>query len=140
MLPALNDAARLRDAIRGALPDVKRGTLRIWGDWFGRPHDNVHRVVGAAAEGECVTVDFDGGETLTVWRPAGYEIDATRFRILQADRVRWEWMAYGRPPDAGARSFLDYLRHGRLIRGESNVTWFAPPFRTDSDMPAAELL
>jgi hypothetical protein len=79
----LNDAARVRDFILGALPDLKGGTLRIWGDWFGRAHDNRHRVTGATVHGESVTIGFDQGETLTVWGPAGREIDAARFRILQ---------------------------------------------------------
>jgi hypothetical protein len=137
-VPAVSDADRVRDAILGALPGVKPGTLRIWGDWFGRPHDNVHRVVGASADGECVTVDFDAGEQLMVWRPDGYEIDGSHFRIDGAYRFRWEWVPYGRA--AGARAFLDYLRQGSVIRGETNVTWFTPSFLTDPAMPAAELV
>jgi hypothetical protein len=136
----LNDAALVRDSILGALPDLKGGTLRIWGDWFGRPHDNYHRVTGATVDGESVTIGFDQGETLTVWRPAGCEIDAARFRILDADRVRWEWLAYGRLRETGTRYFLDYMRQGRVIRGESNVDWYTPAFQTDPSMPAVELV
>jgi hypothetical protein len=92
MLPGVSDAARVRDAILGALPNVKSGTLRIWGDWFGRPHDNIHRITGATA-------------------------DAPR---------RWY--------------VLDYIREGRVIRGDSNVDWYTPTFQTDPAMPAAELV
>jgi hypothetical protein len=136
----VSDAARVRDAILGALPEVKGGTLRIWGDWFGRPHDNIHRIKHAAADAQAVTMTFDKGETLTVWRPVGYEIGGARFRILAADRVRWEWVRYGATESEAARSFLDYVCQGPVIRGESNVTWFTPAFRTDSTMPAAELV
>lgn len=136
----MNDASRIRDSILAALPDVKRGTLRIWGDWFGRPYDNVHRVTGATADESSVTIVFDQGETLTLWGPDGYEIDLERFRVLRADRVRWEWHAYGRPRDVGRRYFLDYLRQGAVIRGESNVDWFQPAFLTDAARPAAELV
>lgn len=135
-----DDAVRIRDCILSVLPDVKGGTLRIWGDWFGRPYDNHHRVTGATADGVSVTVGFDQGETLRLWRPVGFEIDATNFRVLSADRVRWEWFYYGRLPEAKNRFFLDYRRRDAAIQGESNVDWYSPAFQTDPAMPAAELV
>jgi hypothetical protein len=140
MLPGVSDAARVRDAILGALPNVKRGTLRIWGDWFGRPHDNIHRITGATADAHVVTITFDQDETLTVWQPAGGEFNAARFRIREADRVRWDWFAYGPPAVPRRPYFLDYIREGRVIRGDSNVDWYTPTFQTDPSMPAAELV
>lgn len=136
----MSDAARVRDSILGALPAVKGGTLRIWGDWFGRPYDNHHRIREATVDGDAVTIGFDQDETLTVWRPFGCAIDAVRFRIVEAERVRWEWFSYGCPREGATRYFLDYLRQGRVIRGETNVDWFAPAFRTDPAMPAVELV
>src|SRR5690606_8650557 len=43
--------------------------LRIWGSWFGRPHDNCHQIVEATAEGEMLLVRFDAGERLMVFSP-----------------------------------------------------------------------
>lgn len=134
------DPAKIRAAILGILPDVKAGTLRIWGDWFGRPHDDVHRIVGADSDDCSVTITFEGKETLRVWHPAGVQVGPDAFRILQAERVRWEWFYYGRPQLPQNRYFLDYAFHGGTVRGSSNVDWYSPRFETDPAMPAVELV
>ena len=134
------DAAHIRGCILRLLPSVKSGTLRIWGDWFGRPYDNCHRVIEAAADEVSVTVGFDQGETLRVWRPVGFEIDATTFRIRGAERIRWEWFYYGRPPESQNRFFLDSTHRAGFIQGQSNVDWYSPAFQTDAVMPAIELV
>jgi hypothetical protein len=40
---------QLAERINAALP-VKSGALRVWGDWFGRPYDNMHVIVSASSE------------------------------------------------------------------------------------------
>jgi hypothetical protein len=35
--------------IANLLRHVKRGTLRFWGEWFGRQYDNIHIVVSCDA-------------------------------------------------------------------------------------------
>ena len=37
------------------------GTLRFFGDWFGRPHDNFHRLESATVDEESLVLRFDGG-------------------------------------------------------------------------------
>ena len=93
----MDEAGAIADQIQRALPNLKSGTLRMFGDWFGKPWDNFHTLVSAEAEGNCLVLTFDAGETLRVWDPAGFEGDAATFRIQRASRVRWQWYYYGRP-------------------------------------------
>lgn len=66
------------------------GTLRVFGDWFGKPYDNWHRPVSAQVVGTSLVVRFDGGEVLTVHEPRGVDLDPTTFRVRTASRVRWD--------------------------------------------------
>jgi hypothetical protein len=80
----MSEATEIAERIASALPDLKRGTLRMFGDWFGRPWDNLHTIVAAEAEENCLILHFDEGETLRVWEPGGDEADASLFRIWRA--------------------------------------------------------
>ena len=93
----MGEAGGLAAAIQVALPEIKSGTLRLFGQWFGRPYDNIHRVVGAEVEADCVVIRFNQGETLRVWQPAQWQVSAEVFQIGRAARVLWEWYHYGKP-------------------------------------------
>jgi hypothetical protein len=47
----------IRDLIMATPPS---GTLRIWGDWFGRPYDNAHRIVSVAVDADTLLIGMDG--------------------------------------------------------------------------------
>ena len=98
------------------LPQRNRaGTLRMFGDWFGRPLDNVHFVVDAVAEEGRLVLRFAKHETLTVWNPDGYETEGHTLRIAHADRVRWEWNSVGKEPSEN-QMFRDYiLKQGKIV-------------------------
>ena len=83
--------------IQQLLPHVHSGTLRFWGAWFGKPHDNFHTIVRADADDDCLILHFNEEETLRVWNPTGCQIDSKQFIILSASRVLWQWYWYGRP-------------------------------------------
>ena len=55
----------IRDLIMATQPS---GTLRIWGDWFGRPYDNAHRIVSVAVDADTLLIGMDGDELLSVMR------------------------------------------------------------------------
>ncbi|MGH7148751.1 MAG: hypothetical protein ACREKR_06540 [Candidatus Methylomirabilales bacterium] len=109
------DAARMAERIRALLPGVKRRTLRIWGDWFGRPFDNVHTIVGCAVERDRVTLLMDKGETLTIWNPGSFQIGGDVFIVGSAERVLWEWFPYGQDEDLRGRNHEDYVRGGDIV-------------------------
>ena len=92
----MESASQIADAII-ELPERNRsGTLKMFGDWFGRPMDNVHRVIGANADAERLILTFNNAEKLTIWNPTGYSTSGYTIRIANAKRVRWEWYYYGR--------------------------------------------
>lgn len=74
----------------------KGGTLRFWGDWFGRPYDNFHKPVSAEHNGSVLTIRFDNGERLTVFEPSGIVNEQNDFHIESASKIVWEWYYYGR--------------------------------------------
>lgn len=121
----------------GAAPS---GSLRVFGDWFGRPHDNVHRPVSADSSGPCLIVHFDGDETLRVWEPEGITITASKLLVRGAARVRWEWFSYG-SEQTPENLFVEehWVEDGR-VRASSTATWYQPSFSPSLVHPAVELL
>lgn len=136
----INSAEAASKRIQGLLPGIKSGTLRFWGHWFGRPADNVHRIIGSAVQGDTLRVFFDHGETLTVWSPRKIKISTSKFRVGQADRVRWEWFYYGRPRVQSNFYYHDFERSPDGIIANTNVDWYKPTFETDPGRSAIEIV
>jgi hypothetical protein len=136
----MDEAEHIADRIREALPRLKRGTLRFWGVWFGRPYDNLHSLVGCESKQEILRVYFNEDEILTVWVPSGLVLDESTFQIRNAERVRWEWFAYGRPKTLANRFFKDLVKNGNTVVASTNVDWYTPDLRTNLSLPAVEIL
>jgi hypothetical protein len=51
----------IANKLAAILPDVKRGALRFWGDWLGRPFDNGHLLVECEASDDCLRLRFNEG-------------------------------------------------------------------------------
>ncbi|WP_419728019.1 hypothetical protein [Lichenicola sp.] len=81
-------AEMLADRLSKQLPHVKHGSLRISGEWSGRPYDNVHTVIAALAQGDTLTVSFDQGETLAFENPDEAVFDQNTFEVGVASRAR----------------------------------------------------
>lgn len=45
------------------------GTLRFYGEWFGRPYDNYHKILECVFKDEILYIKFDAGETIKIWNP-----------------------------------------------------------------------
>ena len=136
----MSEAEQIAQQISFALPNIKRGTLRFWGVWFGRPYDNLHRVVAVEAEGEVLRLRFHQDEQLTVWHPNGFQLDSSAFEIKNADRVLWEWFGYDRPKTQANRFFKDFVKTGQAVVASANVNWSVPDLKTDRSLPAVEML
>ena len=137
----MSEAEQIADRIRHALPHVKRGTLRFWGSWFGKPHDNWHEIVDCAAEGDILRVRFRNDEVLSVSSPRGASINEATFRIENASRVRWEWFYYGRAKTPENLYFREYTQGpDAAIVAETNVDWYTPDLRPTSSEAAVEIL
>ena len=136
----MTEAEQLAARISEAIPNVKRGTLRFWGQWFGRPYDNVHTLVRCDAEENILRLYFNEGEVLSVWSPRNLQLDDSTFRISSAERVRWEWFYYGRPKLPSNCYFLDFMRSGKEIAATSNVDRDTPDRQLKASHPAVEIL
>lgn len=88
------------------------GTLRFWGDWFGRPYDNFHIVSRADynEQEDSLTIWFDDGERLVVERPRGVCNTEAEFVVEDAARVEWTWNLYGEPTAEQNRRALTYQK------------------------------
>lgn len=64
-----NRAERAANDVRESVGRLKSGTLRVFGDWFGKPYDNFHIVVGATSSGDDLIVTFGDDEQLIVNAP-----------------------------------------------------------------------
>jgi hypothetical protein len=133
------------------------GTPRFWGEWFGKPYDEIYRVVKCEAEGELLKLYFDHEEILSVsaprragflerlhpmapgeYSPSGRVIRERVFRIGGADRVRWEWFYYDSAHPAKNNHFLDYCRTDAGIRKTTDR--HDPAMVSDPEQPAVELI
>lgn len=106
-----------------ALPQCqKAGTLRIWGQWFGRPMDNVHNCVSCRVEEDLVVLTFDEGEELRIWNPTDAYVEGqATLTFPNAKRVRWDWYYYGRPKTPENRMFIEYVVEAGVIQSSSNT-------------------
>lgn len=71
------------------------GSLRFWGEWFGKPYDNFHRPVSAELNGNVLTIRFKDGEKCTVFDPSEIVNEPNDFHIARASKIVWEWYCYG---------------------------------------------
>lgn len=102
------------------LPDLVVGSLCMYGEWFGRPFDNQHRIVDVTVEDDDILVmSFSEGEALRVWSPERVTADRFELRIDHARRVRWDWYSYGSPRTEEHHKFIDY----RIQSDESEQLW-----------------
>lgn len=126
----------LQEAISSGLS----GSLRFWGEWFGRPYDNQHTLISCEADHTVLRLLFDQSETLSIWSPKLFTIGSSGFSIVDARRVRWEWFAYGRAKLRENIYFMEFIRSGEIIRSSTNVDWYNPTLNPEATQPAVELV
>lgn len=74
------------------------GTARFWGDWFGRPYDNIHIVSSAdfCSDKTVLTITFAHSERCIIYHPEGIVNESKRFYVHKAEKIIWQWYHYGR--------------------------------------------
>jgi len=111
-------------ALINALPRGQRsGTLQIWGDWFGRPLDNIHICTSCYVEQDHLVLFFTEDEQLHVWDPDEVASVGASLIIGTASRVRWEWYRYGEAHIQRNLLYLDYAFTADQIIVKCNGTW-----------------
>lgn len=74
----------------------KGGSLRFFGEWFGRPYDNFHSPESAEFSENVLVILFDGGEKCVVYDPLGIVNEPNDFHVESASKIVWEWYCYGK--------------------------------------------
>ena len=136
----MNETQDIANCIQKAIPHVKKGSLRFWGEWFGRPHDNTHTLMRCEVENACLRLFFDQGETLSIWSPSGLSISTSTFKIKTATKVRWEWFYYGRPQISSNLYFMEFERSRAGVTATSNIDFYEPNFSPTIFHSAVEIL
>jgi hypothetical protein len=128
----------LQNAIYDKLDVLRPGSLRFWGNWFGKPYDNSHRIVGAWSIDGTVVIYFDQAESLIIDAPSDWSLDEGLLVVRHAERVRFNWFYYGRLPSREMLQFDEY-------RWESDGIAFITDFQVgrqpelDRNLPAVQL-
>lgn len=91
-------------------PVVKKGSFRFWGDWFGRPLDNLHKPMSCQLDKDKMTVLFEDGEKLTVLNPVEVVSDDGEFSVKDAAKIIWEWYPYGELMSEENKRHIEYVR------------------------------
>ena len=110
---------------------IKGGTLCFWGHWFGKPYDNLHvikKVVLNQSENTLI-IYFNEQEILTVYNPVGIEEYPDKIKIINADKVRWQWFYYGREKEDKNLMFYEIVKDGNNLIGYSSES----PIKTNWD-------
>jgi hypothetical protein len=136
----MGETAKIYNQLNKALPNIKSGTLRFWGEWFGRPYDNMHTLVRCEFTHDVLTLHFNEGEVLSVWNPKALTINRWTFQIADADRVRWEWFYYSRPKTAANLYFEEFVKSPEGILATTNVDWYKPDLKPIRTAAAVEIL
>lgn len=102
---------------------IRNGSLKFWGDWFGRPYDNFHTVIRATvSEDNVLTILFDQGEVVEISKPTKIISEKDKFYIPDASNIRFSWYYYGRDRIAQNLNYLEYSSqpNGSVIRKDQN--------------------
>jgi hypothetical protein len=136
----VSNASEIAQRISKALPQIKDGSLVVFGDIFGGRIDNVHVVTSAVADDShnLLTVGFADGETLAIWDPDDAIIGLGTFRIQRATKVRWEWFYYGRPAMPQNRFFIEHSSLDGRVTATTNVSWAHVTFRPSLNRQSVE--
>lgn len=99
---------------------VKGGSLSIWGEWFGRPHDNFHIIETVQRKKNEIILGFKGEESLYISNPTGIVNEEKRLVIKDATQILWVWYTYGREHTYENMYVRQYTRsaEGTIMRAE----------------------
>lgn len=98
---------------------TKGGSLCFYGDWFGRPCDNYHRIVHTSYNGEILEIQFSQSERLLVYNPDGITSTAQELKIRKASKLKWLYVPYG--SRTTAYHTITYTMEGdRIFKGTAH--------------------
>jgi len=90
------------------------GTLRFYGEWFGKPYDNYHKILECIFKDEILDIKFDTGETLKIWNPNNIIFNDNELIIKDSTCVEFLRYCYGKP-QTKENSIIDRYSNEELI-------------------------
>lgn len=98
----------------------KKGTLRFWGDWFGRPYDNYHTVIKSELTKDRCVLYFDCGGICVITHPLDIVSTPQEFYIKYAHQIQWRWNLYGEEKSTQNERMLTYERMSDTVVLKNN--------------------
>ena len=114
----LEDGRRcMRERFAGELL-VEKGSLCIWGEWFGRPYDNIHTIESFKWSSTEIVIHFDKGETLYITDPVEIINEKNQLIIGDASKVLFVWYEYGKEQIYDNLYVRQYIKNndGKILR------------------------
>ncbi len=101
---------------------ISGGTLRFWGNWFGRPMDNYHQIKNVEYDSVAkkLILILDEGEKIKIWKPSELKLGKTELRIEKANKILFEWHSYGENKIDKNLRFESYTNNGIKIEFETD--------------------
>jgi hypothetical protein len=130
--------AQLADLINRNENLLKDGSLRIFGDWFGKPFEKKLTLTNAQfnQDSNILTLIFSGREKLEVFNPMHILEASTFLKIIDAERVKLSFYNLESHKSEKISFFLDYRKKNKKIATNTNVDWSNPVFDVSVSAPA----
>jgi hypothetical protein len=102
--------------------EFEGGTLRFWGNWFGKPMDNYHQIKDVKFDSvlKKLILILNEGEKIKIWNPSELKLGKTELRIEKADKILFEWNYYGEEKSNENLRFESYINNGEKIVFETD--------------------
>ena len=114
---------------------TRSGSLWFFGESFGRPYDNMHRIKSIHYDGELLVICFDQWEELFVYNPEGIESSEKELKISKASKVKWSYIPYGSMTKRRIETYL--CKNNGIVK----VTEFGEKeIQNDKNLPAVVLV
>lgn len=113
---------------------LKGGQLRIWDDRRGRSLDK-HQIIEQITYSEneqLLKFTFKNNNQLLVWQPAKLHEAKSYLKILQAQKVEWQWQQQKR--------YFRYKFANKKITTQTNSNWIVKAFDLSVVHPAIIIL
>lgn len=114
-VPGVMSNMEISDEIMNLEENIRSGSLCMFGCWFGRPMDNIHRSCSANFSNNLLTINFDQGETLEIWNPSKLIIDGNVLKIAKASKIKWSWFYYGKPQTPENLRTQEFIVNGNNV-------------------------
>ncbi|MEM9544922.1 MAG: hypothetical protein AAGA77_03070 [Bacteroidota bacterium] len=99
---------------------LRKYTIAIWGDRYGRKLDKQHRIdtIEYEDKGSILSIEMGGKYLLKIRMPKVIHISETYFKIINAKEILWQVT-----DENNKTSNYSYLNTGKKIETKTNTNW-----------------